>query len=203
MVRALETVASGRSLIRSRVVVTNNGKAMVNGVVQEPVTSINSGDQVATTSYSGTSDAGTQLSLEPQISAADNVTLTYAITQSAFLGDSTVTANGGVIPPTKRTDSVSSVATIPDGFVIGLGGLSNRSDSDSESRLPFLGGIPILGHLFKNQSRSSTDSRFYVFIRASVLRHSTFADLRRISREQAADLPQIPNRPALKPESLK
>jgi type II secretory pathway component GspD/PulD (secretin) len=203
VVRALETIATGRSLIRSLVVVANNGKATVNGVVQEPVTSINSGDQVATTSYAGTSDAGTQLTIEPQISAADHVTLTYAVSQSAFLGDPTVTANGGVIPPTKRTDSVSSVATIPDGFVIALGGLSNRSRSDSESRLPFLGGIPILGHLFKSQSRSESDSRFYVFIRANVLRHAVFADLRRSSDQHAELVPEVQGQPRLRPELIK
>ena len=181
VIRALETVANGKSIIKSRVVVNNNAKATVNGVVQEPVTSINSGQQVATTTYAGTSDAGTQLTISPQISPADYITLTYTISQSAFLGDSTISANGSVIPPTKRTDSLASVATIPDGFVIGLGGLSNRSNNLSESRLPFLGSVPLLGYLFKSQSTSEAESRFYVFIRANVLRHEGFADLRRLS----------------------
>ncbi|MBA3686672.1 MAG: hypothetical protein H0W72_15730, partial [Planctomycetes bacterium] len=203
VLRALETITKGRSLIRSQVIVANNAKATVNGVVQEPVTSINSGQQVATTTYAGTTDAGTQLTIQPQISAADYVNLTYTVSQSAFLGESTVTADGSVIPPTKRTDSVSSVATIPDGFVIALGGLSNRSRNSSESRLPFLGGIPGLGHLFKNQGKSESESRFYVFIRANVLRHAAFEDLRRMSARDVKQADVDDGVPELVPEMVK
>jgi type II secretory pathway component GspD/PulD (secretin) len=204
VVRALETVSEGHSLIRSMVVVNNNTKATVNGVVQEPITSINSGQQVATTTYAGTTDAGTQLAIEPLISAGDHVTLTYSISQSAFLGTPTVTSNGSVIPPTRRTDSVSSVATIPDGYVIALGGLSNRSTKTGESRLPFLGGIPVLGYLFKQESKGESESRFYVFIRANVLRHNNFEDLRSLTDGERRSAPaDIPAGPELKPEFLK
>jgi general secretion pathway protein D len=203
IVRALESVSDGRSLIRSMVVVNNNTKATVNGVVQEPVTSINSGQQVATTTYAGTTDAGTQLAIEPLISAGDHVTLTYSISQSAFLGSPTVTSNGSVIPPTRRTDSVASVATIPDGYVIALGGLSNRSTNTGETRIPFLGGIPILGHLFKQESKGESESRFYVFIRANILRHGNFEDLRAISESERRSAPEgVPGIPSLTPEFL-
>lgn len=204
VIRALERVTSGRSLIRSNVVVANNAKATINGVVQEPITSINSGSQVATTTYAGTSDAGTQVTLQPQISAADYVTLSYSVSQSAFLGQPTITADGGSVPPTKRTDSLASLATVPDGHVIALGGLSNRGTNDSESRLPWVGSVPILGQLFKSQSRGQTDSRFYVFIKASVLRHGTFADLRRITDGRTGLVPQAGvGRPRLEPQFLK
>lgn len=204
VVRALETISDGNSLIRSTVVVNNNTKATVNGVLQQPVTSINSGDQVATTTYAGTTDAGTELSIEPLISAGDHVTLTYSISQSAFLGSPTVTSNGAVIPPTRRTDSVASVATIPDGFVIALGGLSNRTTQNGESRIPFLGGIPVVGLLFKQESTTDSDSRFYVFIRANVLRHSNFEDLRSATQAVRGEAPPgLPAEPELTPEFLK
>jgi type II secretory pathway component GspD/PulD (secretin) len=132
------------------------------------------------------------------------VTLTYSISQSAFLGSPTVTSNGTVIPPTRRTDSVSSVATIPDGFVIALGGLSNRSTKDGESRIPFLGGIPLVGNLFKQQSKANGESRFYVFIRANILRHSNFEDLRSLSDTEQNNAPvSAPAGPRLMPEFLK
>jgi type II secretory pathway component GspD/PulD (secretin) len=62
-----------------------------------------------------------------------------------------------------------------------VGGLEVETKTDAESRVPFLGAIPILGELFKSQSRTDTKSRFFVFLRCSVLRGASFQDLRYIS----------------------
>ncbi|MEK7415626.1 MAG: secretin N-terminal domain-containing protein [Planctomycetota bacterium] len=201
---ALEKVTDARSIIRSRVVANNNAKSTIDGVVQQPLTSNNASSTVSTTSVTGTTDAGTQISITPQISVADYVTITYTISQSTFLGNALTTANGTVIPPAKRADNITSVATIPDGFVIGLGGLSNRSESHGESRIPLLGKIPLLGNLFKSSSDTSSDSRFFVFIRANVLRNDSFEDLRYLSGKRAreAELKET-DWPVLKPELMK
>jgi type II secretory pathway component GspD/PulD (secretin) len=202
VVQALETITDGKQFIRARIVVANNAKATVNGVVQEPLVSTNASSTVATTSVSGTTDAGTEIGITPQISTADYVTLTYGISQSSFLGKSVI-SNGSVIPPTKRSDSVTSVATIPDGHVIALGGLSNRGEDLNESRVPFLGGIPYIGNLFKSKSVGSSDSRFFVFIRASVLRNNLFQDLRRSSEAVAAEAALPVGQPRLEPQLIR
>ena len=183
VLRALETVNNGRSVIRSQLIVSNNAQATLNGVVQQPISSINSSTQVATTSYAGTSDAGTQITVSPQISPADYVTLAYSLSQSSFLGQPIVT-DTGVIPPTKRNDNVSSIATVPDGHVIALGGLSNQVDGHSESRIPLLGSIPYLGKLFSSNRDSQSSSKLYAFIRVTVLRRSDFSDLRYVSDQR-------------------
>ena len=200
VVRALETVTGGKSIIRSSTVVVNNAKATVDGVVQQPLTSINSTDTVATTSVSGTTDAGTQITISPQISAADQVMLTYSIEQSSFIGSSTTTAEGAVIPAPKRSDKLASVAIIPDGHVIALGGLSSMTSTTSESRLPWLGSVPVLGWPFRSTSKEDADSRFYVFIRANVLRNAAFADLRRLGVGRAQEMGVSPGWPTVTPQ---
>jgi type II secretory pathway component GspD/PulD (secretin) len=202
VVQALETITDGKQFIRARIVVANNAKATVNGVVQEPLVATNASSTVATTSVSGTTDAGTEIAITPQISTADYVTLTYGISQSSFLGKSVI-SNGSVIPPTKRSDSVTSVATIPDGHVIALGGLSNRGEDLNESRVPFLGGIPYLGELFKSKSVGSSDSRFFVFIRATVLRNMLFQDLRRSSDALTSEAGLPTDQPRLEPQLIR
>ena len=200
VIKALETVTNGRQMVRSKVVVNNNAKAVVDGVVQEPLASTNSnGVAGATTSFSGTSDAGTKIAVTPQISSADYVTVTYNVSQSSFLGKSTTPG----LPPTKRQDAVASVATVPDGSVIALGGLSNRGESLGEKRVPFLGGIPLLGALFRSRETGQTDSRFYVFIRVNVMRHAAFADLRRISVQEAASAKVDNGEPPLEPQFIR
>jgi general secretion pathway protein D len=178
LVNALETVDNGRAVVRAKMVVDNNAEATTDSVTQEPIANVNSNTNIATTSFGGTSDAGTQINIKPTIHAGDHVTLNFAITQSDFVGESTVTADGGVIPPTRRNDSVSAVATVPDGFVIALGGVSTRGESDGESHIPILGSIPFLGALFRNRSRTDQGSRFFVFIKADIMRHPEFADLK-------------------------
>ena len=200
---ALERVTDAHSIIRSRMVANNNAKSTIDGVVQQPLTANNASSTVSTTSVSGTTDAGTQISITPQISAADYVTITYTITQSTFLGEASI-VNGVVIPPAKRADNITSVATIPDGFVIGLGGLSNRSDSHGESRIPLLGRIPFLGGLFSKSSNTTSDSRFFVFIRANVLRHANFEDLRQLGDQRAGEARlQEKDWPVLMPELMR
>ena len=204
VIQALEGVTDGRQLVRSKIVVNNNAKATIDGVVQESLVSSNSnGVSGTTTSVSGTSDAGTQITITPQISSADYVTVTYQISQSAFLGSPTTTDSGTRIPPTKRSDSVASVATVPDGSIIALGGLSNRGNSSDESRVPLLGSIPYLGALFRSRSSDQSDSRFYVFIRVNVMRHASFADLKRVGTSQALEAKIETDEPVLEPQLIR
>ncbi len=204
VIQALESVTDGRQMVRSKVMVNNNAKATIDGVVQESLVSSNSnGVSGTTTSVSGTSDAGTQITITPQISTADYVTVSYQISQSAFLGPSTTTDSGTRIPPTKRSDSVASIATIPDGSIIALGGLSNHGNSLSESRVPLLGSIPFFGALFRSRSTEQNESRFYVFIRVNVMRHQSFADLKRMSTSQAMEAKIETGEPVLEPQFIR
>ena len=200
VLRAIENVTNGSSLIRTNVVVVNNAKATISGVVQQPLTSINSGQNVATTAVSGTSDAGTQITISPQITAADQITLTYSFSQSSFIGASTTTSNGSVIPAPKRSDNLASIATIPDGHIITLGGLSSQTSTESQSRIPWIGSIPVLGWLFSSRNNEESNSRFYIFIRADVLRNSAFRDLRRLSAVRAGEMSIDSKWPLVKPQ---
>ena len=55
----------------SRVLVGNGQQASLNSTLGQPVTSVNASDTVATTSFAGFSDAGTQVSITPRIAAGD------------------------------------------------------------------------------------------------------------------------------------
>lgn len=63
VVRALETINDGRSLNVPRVLVNNNQEATLNSVLQQPFVSINAFNTIATTSFGGTQDAGTVITV--------------------------------------------------------------------------------------------------------------------------------------------
>lgn len=177
VVRALETLNEGRSLSIPKVLVGDNQQATLSSVAQQPVVSINASDTVATTSFGGFTDAGTTVAVTPHISEADHLILEYQVQLSSFVGES---SSPGV-PPPRQQNQIQSVATIPDGFAIAVGGIEIISEAEAESRTPILGSLPLVEHLFKNRSKSFSRSRFFVFIRPTVLRDRGFADLKYLS----------------------
>jgi type II secretory pathway component GspD/PulD (secretin) len=177
VIRALETVSDGRSLSMPRLLVNNNQQAVFDSVLQEPFAAVNASDTIATTSFGGTQDAGTSVTIRPQIAEGDHVVLEYSVRLSSFVGES----SSPELPPARQQNSVQSVVTIPDGYTVVVGGLEALSDGDSESRVPLVGRLPLIGEAFKNRSRSSSRTRFYVFIRANVLRDRGFKDLKYLS----------------------
>lgn len=179
IVKAAQAVSTGRTLTMPRVLVTNNKPASFNSVVQQPfAASFTAGNSSSpTTSFGGTQDAGTQLSITPQIGRGDVLTLDYDISISAFTG----AAASSNLPPPRQVTSVRSIAQVPDGHSVVVGGLEVSSDGTSATQVPLLGDIPLVGSLFKSQSRGVTRSRFFIFIRPSVFRGTPIEALRFVS----------------------
>ncbi len=178
LVRALQTITDGRGLSMPKLLVGNNQQATLDAVVQQPFASVNASNTVSTTSFGGTQDAGTVVTIQPQIAEGDHLLLDYSVSLSSFVGG----ASDTTLPPPRQQNSVRSVATIPDGYTVVVGGIEIRDESKGTSQVPLLGDIPILGEAFKSRSNSSTRSRFYVFIRANIQRHNRFEDLKYISK---------------------
>jgi general secretion pathway protein D len=88
-------------------------------------------------------------------------------------------------PPTKSENNVTTVVTVPDNSTIILGGIIQLSQNKNNSKVPFLGDIPIAGGLFRTISNTSNQSKLYVFVRANILRPSDtvagLPDLEKIS----------------------
>jgi type II secretory pathway component GspD/PulD (secretin) len=183
LVRALETLSKGRSLNIPKAMVFNNRQASLSSVLQQPVLSTNASDTVATTSFSGTQDAGTVITVTPQIAEGDHLLLDYSVEISSFVGDSADPA----LPPPRQQNQLKSVVAIPDSHVVAVGGLQIENDVQGTSQVPLLGSIPIIGEAFKSRSNTRTRSRFFVFIRAEIMRQGDFLDLKYLSDKAAAE----------------
>ena len=69
------------------------------------------------------------------------------------------------LSPPRQQNSLTSVATVPDGFAVVVGGLEVEQETESASKVPLLGDLPILGALFRSKTRTMTKTRFFVFLR--------------------------------------
>lgn len=175
IIKALETISDGSTKSLPRVLVNNNEQASFSSVLQQPYTISNTTSGAGTTtSFGGTQDAGTTISVRPQIAEADQLVLEYSLSLSSFVG--APPASG--LPPPRQQNNVSSNATIPDGHTVVVGGIELISDGRNISQVPYVGDVPILGELFKTRDNSSSRQRFFVFIRAAVLRDQQLNDLK-------------------------
>jgi general secretion pathway protein D len=193
LLQALETVNRGRNLNVPKVLVDNNETAHLDALLQSPYATSNTSTNLASISFGGTLDAGTSVQVKPQITDGDRLLVQYQVSLSTFVGDSA----DPTLPPPRQETKLASAATVPDGYTVAVGGIEIDAETDAESRVPLLASIPLIGHAFKSQRKSATRSRFYVFLRCSVLRSASFEDLRYASRPALAaagiedDLPVV------------
>lgn len=183
VIQALQTLKNGRTLSLPKMLISNNQRASLNSVNQAPyAASFTAGNaSTPTTSYGGSSDAGTQVTVRPQIGEGGSLLLDYNISISAFTADP-ASSN---LPPPRSVTSVQSLATIPDGYTVVVGGMQTDSEGTEVNQVPLLGSIPGIGELFKTQVRSRSTQRFIVFIRATVMRDQSFESLRYLSDADA------------------
>lgn len=199
VLRALETVNHGRTLNVPKVLVNNNQTASLGSVLQTPYLTSNTSTNLATVSFGGTLDAGTSVQVTPQITDGDQLLLEYEISLSTFVGE----AADPSLPPPRQENKLSSVATVPDGYTVVVGGLEVETDTDGVTRVPVLGSIPIIGALFRSQSRTKTRSRFFVFLRCSVMRSATYEELRYVSAPVMATAGLEDDLPVVEPRVIR
>ena len=50
-----------------------------------------------------------------------------------------------------------------------LGGIFQQSEATSESKVPFLGDLPVLGNLFKTKARTTSKNELLIFITPKII----------------------------------
>ncbi|MBC7803872.1 MAG: type II secretion system secretin GspD [Candidatus Parcubacteria bacterium] len=112
-------------------------------------------------------DVGLTLRIKPQISEGGTVRL--QIYQEVSSVQNTTNAAGVIT--NKR--SIESAVLVDDGQIIALGGLVQDDTGTSIDKVPLLGDLPLLGSLFRYETRRQVKTNLMVFIRPVVLRDST------------------------------
>jgi general secretion pathway protein D len=115
-------------------------------------------------------DVGLTLKVKPQVLGDGMVRL--KIYQE--VSDIKDTSNPAGIITDKR--SIDSTVQVQDGQIIVLGGLMKDQVGQNVNRVPGLSSIPLLGHLFRNDSRSRSKTDLMVFLRPYIMRTPTSSD---------------------------
>lgn len=108
-------------------------------------------------------DIGLSLRVRPQISEGGTVKMAIYQETSSIQQSTT----SGLIT-SKR--SIDTNVLVDDGQIIVLGGLIEDTLNDSLEKVPGLGDIPVLGYLFRYQTKKRGKTNLMVFLRPTVVR---------------------------------
>jgi general secretion pathway protein D len=114
-------------------------------------------------------DVGLTLKVTPQINEGDTIKLDIEQEVSDVV---TITENSG---PVTRKRSIRTSVLVDDGGILVLGGLIEEIVDDTQSKVPLLGDIPLLGKLFTSTASTKRKQNLMVFLKPSILRDFTDA----------------------------
>lgn len=194
VVRALTTHRRAKVLSSPKILVDDNAEGTLESVNEVPFTSINASQTVSTTSFAGFAKAGTTIKVTPTISEKQHVNLDYIVTLNSFTG----TGTAGV-PPPRQTNEIGSRVTVPDGYTIIVGGLTQKNVTANDTGIPYLETIPVIRDLTSLYVRNSRDQSLFIFLRPVVLKDDKFRDLRFLSKRDAYCADEGHNFPSSEP----
>jgi len=116
-------------------------------------------------------EVGTILKITPTISAEGSQVMLKISIESSSLGQKPA----GAVDLVTNKRTVSTTVLIEDGGIVVLGGLIENDMSKGESRVPYLGNIPILGLLFKTRNQTSSKTNLMIFLRPKIMRDANAA----------------------------
>lgn len=182
LARALQTSGNGNIIATPNLLTLDNEEAKI--VIGQNVPFI-TGSFTTTANTSNNPfqtierrDVGTTLRVKPLITEGG------AIRMQIFQEVSSVSQRlaEGIIT-NKR--AIESTVMVEDQQIIVLGGLIQDETNNSVSKVPVLGDIPLVGSLFKYDSRSRSKTNLYVFLRPVVVRNAQDTNLLTQSRYQS------------------
>lgn len=200
IINALGTDIDGRIISSPQLLVNDNEEATIASIDRQPTTETNlgTGGAANTTTFGGYVDAGTNLTITPQISEGGYLRATLEAQLSSFVGNTT--ANG--IPPPIQENTVATQVTIPGDATVVIGGIRFDSKTKTVVKVPLLGDIPIVGALFRDENTEDRENYLYIFLTPRILRDPSFADLRLLTQGPATQVERAKDLPAIEPTAI-
>jgi general secretion pathway protein D len=175
----LRSEASAKTLANPKLRVVNNKQAKINIGDKVPIllSTTNTIPALAGTTPTQSTitsiefkDVGVKLSVEPNIHLNAQVTLKLQL-EVTRLGDQVVLQSSPLIQQFKfGTRTAETILTLKDDESVVIGGLLQEEDRKTDSKVPGLGDIPIVGWLFKHRQRDTVVTDVILTITPRIVR---------------------------------
>jgi type IV pilus assembly protein PilQ len=157
-ISALEADSRGKIVSSPRVVTADQVKAVIEQGVEYPyqTTAPNGGTTISF------KKAGLKLEVTPQITPEGNIILDVEVNKDS---------PGEILSGARaiNTKRVQTQVLVENGGTVVIGGIFESVESDGETKVPFLGDIPVMGNLFKTRNKTANKSEMLVFITPKVV----------------------------------
>jgi type IV pilus assembly protein PilQ len=124
--------------------------------------------------YSTVSAAGTVVQFKPallSLTVTPKITPDDRVNMKVILTQDTIGATYGGIPSI-NTKKVDTQVLVENGGTLVIGGVYSQNESESKNSVPLLADIPILGWLFKNETKTADKRELLVFITPRIMSES-------------------------------
>ena len=198
-IRAIAQAGKAEILSRPSILARNNQQATISLGQEVPLVTNTRfdtlGNQINTVSYR---NVGIILQVTPFISSDGMVEMVVS-PQTSELADRSqwvpISSGGGssTAAPVINSRAADTVVIVPDGQTAVIGGLMQKADQRNDSKVPFLGDIPLLGNLFKRKVTSNTRTELLIFLTPHIVMHpSQLAGISTAERGQLQNSKVIP-----------
>ena len=158
IISAAETEGEARILSKPRVTTQNNTEAVITQGSEIPIPV----QQNFTTTVQFQT-AALRLTVIPRVTNVGTILLNIHVENN--IPDFARTVLG---IPAIQTSEASTQVMVKDGGTTVIGGIYVQSESETESRVPGLGRIPLIGNLFKSNSKAKDTREIIFFITARI-----------------------------------
>ena len=159
-ITAAEAKGVGKLLSKPKVITQNNEKATVKQGTKIPIqTTINNTISVQFI------DAVLKLEVTPQITAEGTVFMDVLVENTQI--DNGIPRVSGI--PALNTQSAETKVTVADGGTVVIGGVIISSQRTDIQQVPLVGSLPLIGHLFKRTSVTTTSQELMFFLTPRII----------------------------------
>jgi type IV pilus assembly protein PilQ len=167
LITAAETRGQAKVVATPRVTALNNRSAQIESGAQIPVVTPQAGTGGGTSVFTTTFvPVPLRLSITPQITDAGTVILRVTM-ENNTVNRTLVNALG---TPGIDTQRMQTEVLVPDGGTTVVGGVLNDRETDTQTRVPGLASVPVLGNLFKRKAVTRNTDEILFFITPRIYR---------------------------------
>ena len=190
MIKAMQTNGALRALAEPNLIAMNGQEASFLAGGEFPIPIVQGGASGVGTVSIVFKEYGVRLNFKPTIIDEDHIRLELEPEVSTLDFTNGVRFDGFVIPAL-RTRRAKTGVELRDGQSFALAGLLDNSETQSMSKIPGLGDVPILGNLFRSKQFQKNESELMFIVTAQMVQP--------VNRD---DVPRLPNVDNLKNGSL-
>ncbi len=158
-VSALEAENNSKSISQPSVVVNDNIEAVLSKGVEIPYQEQTSSGATSTSFK----QAGLSLKVKPQITADGTIKMDIDLT-NGVVGQTT---QAGL---TINNTALKTSIAVQDGGSLLIGGIIVEDESNTTSKVPFFGDIPVMGNLFKNNIKTKTKRELSILLEPVIVK---------------------------------